>query len=115
MEAVQASGRPAQGDAAVKVRYMGADTIMCKWGHAAPGERIEWRPVNDTRYGHQLTALCAVCTKRRRHAGNRAHANGHDGIKHGRHADMGCVQVATGPAKHGILLVPRHGGAGGRA
>ena len=40
---------------------------------------------------------------------------GHGSINNGRHAEMGSGGVATGPAKHGILLIPKHAGPGGRA
>ena len=40
---------------------------------------------------------------------------GHNGMEQGHHAEMGCVQVATGPTKHRIVMVPKHGGPGGRS
>ena len=49
------------------------------------------------------------------HAGHRASALGHNGMEQGHHAEMGCVQVATGPTKHRFEMVPKHGGAGGRS
>ena len=49
------------------------------------------------------------------HAGHRARAMGHNGMEQGHHAEMGCVQVATGPTKHRIEMVRKHGGPGGRS
>ena len=40
---------------------------------------------------------------------------GHNGMEQSHHAEMGCVQVATGPTKHRIVMVPKHGGPGGRS
>ena len=64
---------------------------------------------------HQLTSPWASCLMRVAHAGHRASAMGHNGMEHGRHAEMGPVQVSTGPAKHGIWMVPKHGGPAGHS
>ena len=40
---------------------------------------------------------------------------GHNGMEQSHHAEIGCVQVATGPTKHRIVMVPKHGGPWGRS
>ena len=107
--------RPAATKQAVRKFVTPKDTIIWARGCAAPVVGFTALPVNGARHGHQMNAWCGHGHGGLHGDGHRASGSGHNGIKHGHHAESGDIGVATGPAKKAIIMIRSRGASAGGA